>query len=55
VSGNNAGGLSWELILKRREGMRRAFADFVVDRVAAMGPDDEARLLAGSRDYPPTD
>src|SRR5665213_511609 len=39
-------GLSWELILKRREGMRRAFADFVVDHVAAMGPDDEARLLA---------
>ena len=39
-------GLSWELVLKRREGMRRAFADFVVDRVAAMGPDDEARLLA---------
>jgi len=39
-------GLSWELILKRREGMRRAFAGFEVDRVAAMGPDDEARLLA---------
>ena len=39
-------GLSWELVLKRREGMRRAFAGFAVDRVAAMGPDDEARLLA---------
>ena len=39
-------GLSWELVLKRREGMRRAFADFNVDRIAAMGPDDEARLLA---------
>ncbi len=39
-------GLSWELVLKRREGMRRAFAAFEVDRVAAMGPDDEARLLA---------
>ena len=39
-------GLSWELVLKRREGMRRAFAGFGVDRVAAMGPDDEARLLS---------
>src|SRR5690349_9242235 len=39
-------GLSWELVLKRREGMRRAFAGFAVDRVAAMGPADEARLLA---------
>lgn len=39
-------GLSWELVLKRRAGMRRAFADFDVDRVAAMGPGDEARLLA---------
>jgi DNA-3-methyladenine glycosylase I len=39
-------GLSWELVLKRREGMRRAFAGFEVDRIAAMGPDDEARLLA---------
>jgi DNA-3-methyladenine glycosylase I len=39
-------GLSWELVLKRRQGMRAAFAGFVVDRVAAMGPDDEARLLA---------
>jgi DNA-3-methyladenine glycosylase I len=39
-------GLSWELVLKRREGMRRAFASFAVDRIAAMGPDDEARLLA---------
>jgi len=39
-------GLSWELVLKRREGLRRAFAGFEVDRIAAMGPDDEARLLA---------
>jgi DNA-3-methyladenine glycosylase I len=39
-------GLSWELVLKRREGMRQAFAGFVVDRVAAFGPDEEARLLA---------
>ena len=39
-------GLSWELVLKRRQGMRQAFAGFEVDRVAAMGPDDETRLLA---------
>jgi DNA-3-methyladenine glycosylase I len=39
-------GLSWELVLKRRAGMRGAFAGFVVDRVAAFGPNDEARLLA---------
>lgn len=39
-------GLSWGLILKRRESMRRAFDGFAVDRVAAMGPDEEARLLA---------
>jgi DNA-3-methyladenine glycosylase I len=39
-------GLSWELILKRRAGIARAFDGFVVDRVAAYGPDDIARLLA---------
>ena len=39
-------GLSWELVLRRREGMRRAFAGFDVDRVAAFGPADQARLLA---------
>ena len=42
-------GLSWELVLKRREGMREAFAGFAVDAVAAMGPADEARLLADAR------
>jgi DNA-3-methyladenine glycosylase I len=39
-------GLSWEIVLKRRAGMRAAFAGFDVDRVAAMGPEEEARLLA---------
>jgi DNA-3-methyladenine glycosylase I len=39
-------GLSWGLVLRRRETMRRAFAFYDVDRIAAMGPDDEARLLA---------
>jgi DNA-3-methyladenine glycosylase I len=39
-------GLSWELVLKRRAAMARAFAGFDLDRVAAMGAADEARLLA---------
>jgi DNA-3-methyladenine glycosylase I len=39
-------GLSWSTILHRREGYRRAFAGFDPERVAAYGPDDEARLLA---------
>ena len=39
-------GLSWEIVLKRRAPLRRAFAGFDVDRVAAMGEADRARLLA---------
>jgi DNA-3-methyladenine glycosylase I len=39
-------GLSWEIVLKRREGLRRAFAEFAVDPVAAMQDADRARLLA---------
>jgi DNA-3-methyladenine glycosylase I len=39
-------GLSWEIVLKRRAAMRRAFADFAVDRVAALDQADQARLLA---------
>jgi len=39
-------GLSWSTILHRRDGYRRAFAGFDPVRVAAYGPDDEARLLA---------
>jgi DNA-3-methyladenine glycosylase I len=42
-------GLSWELVLKRRGGMRVAFAGFAVDRVAEFGAADEARLLADAR------
>jgi DNA-3-methyladenine glycosylase I len=38
-------GLSWSTILNRREGYRRAFANFEIEAVAAFGPDDEARLL----------
>ena len=39
-------GLSWELILKRRAGMVVSFAGFKVDRIAAFGEADTARLLA---------
>ncbi len=39
-------GLSWEIVLKRRAGMRAAFSGFVVDRIAAYGAADTARLLA---------
>src|SRR3990170_3585618 len=41
-------GLSWETILKRREGYRRAFHDFDIERIAAYTDDDRARLLADS-------
>ena len=39
-------GLSWTTILRKREGYRRAFADFDVERVARFGQRDVERLLA---------
>jgi DNA-3-methyladenine glycosylase I len=39
-------GLSWSMILNRREGYRSAFASFDPGRIAAFAPADEARLLA---------
>lgn len=42
----NQAGLSWLTILKKRENFRRAFDGFDVDRVAAYGDADRARLLA---------
>src|SRR6186997_1155044 len=39
-------GLSWSTILRKRDGYRRAFADFDVRAVAAFGDDDTQRLLA---------
>lgn len=38
-------GLSWELVLKKRAATLEAFDGFTVDRVAAYGDDDVARLL----------
>jgi len=42
----NQAGLSWETILKKREGFYQAFREFDVPTVAAFGPDDRERLLA---------
>ena len=39
-------GLSWLIILRKRENFRAAFAGFDPRAVAAFGPRDEARLLA---------
>ena len=39
-------GLSWLTILRKRESFRRAFDRFEIERVAAYGDDDVARLLA---------
>ena len=38
-------GLSWITILKRRDGYRKAFADFDVQKVAAFDDTDVARLM----------
>jgi DNA-3-methyladenine glycosylase I len=39
-------GLSWATILGKREGYRRAFADFDAERVARFTPADVERLIA---------
>jgi DNA-3-methyladenine glycosylase I len=41
----NQAGLSWETILKKREGFRAAYGQFDVDTVAAYGERDVERLL----------
>jgi DNA-3-methyladenine glycosylase I len=41
----NQAGLSWELILKRRDGFRRAYHGFALEKVAGYGARDKARLL----------
>jgi DNA-3-methyladenine glycosylase I len=42
-------GLSWRIILARRDGMRRAFSDFDPQRMARYRPDRIERLLADPR------
>lgn len=39
-------GLSWAIILRKRDGFREAFAGFDPEVVAGFGPDDHARLMA---------
>src|SRR3954469_16240333 len=39
-------GLSWSIILRKREGFRKAFARFNPKKVAAFGASDIKRLLA---------
>lgn len=39
-------GLSWLTVLRKREGYRKAFANFDAGRVARFGAREEARLLA---------
>lgn len=41
-------GLSWLTILRKREGYRRAFADFDAEEVARFGPQHVERLLVDS-------
>lgn len=41
-------GLSWEIILKKRSALAKAFDGFSVDKVAAYGEQDIARLLTDS-------
>lgn len=41
----NQAGLSWETILKKREGFRAAYSGFEVDTVAAYGEREVERLL----------
>lgn len=42
----NQAGLSWLTILKKKDAFQRAFEGFAIDRVAAYGEQDVARLLA---------
>lgn len=42
----NQAGLSWETILRKRDGFRAAYDGFEVETVAAYGAEDRARLLS---------
>lgn len=42
-------GLSWSIVLAKREGYRAAFEGFEVARVAAYGPREVARLVSDQR------
>jgi DNA-3-methyladenine glycosylase I len=42
----NQAGLSWETILKKREGFKQAYSNFKLEKVTAFNDDDVARLLS---------
>lgn len=42
----NQAGLSWETILKKEVGFRKAYDNFIIDKVAAYNESDRERLLA---------
>jgi DNA-3-methyladenine glycosylase I len=42
----NQAGLSWEIVLRKREGLRAGYRNYEIDRVAAFGEADRARLRA---------
>jgi DNA-3-methyladenine glycosylase I len=42
----NQAGLSWETILKKRQGFKQAYANFKLEEVAAFNNDDVVRLLS---------
>lgn len=44
----NQAGLSWETILKKEEGFRKAYDDFDIQKVASYGESDRERLLNDS-------
>ena len=41
----NQAGLSWETILKKEKGFRKAYDDFSIDKIAEYGEDERERLL----------
>lgn len=41
----NQAGLSWDIVLKKRESIRAAYANFEIDKVAQFTEDDVERLL----------
>ncbi|OJJ18165.1 DNA-3-methyladenine glycosylase [marine bacterium AO1-C] len=42
----NQAGLSWTTILKKKEGFRKAYANFEIPKVASFTEEDRARLLS---------
>ena len=41
----NQAGLSWETVLKKRDGFRRAYSDFEIEVIAGFDDEDRRRLL----------